>query len=109
MRDTNDSKKVVRDIVSIAPYTKITSHIPGRVCLKYSLMGLISAREIDFDELVRRIPGLLNAQVKVFSRTLVIDYDPKLLPGDLWEDLNRIKAKPELAISVADRLQRLLE
>jgi len=66
------------------------------------------ARDIDFDNLVSRIPGLLNAQVKLLSRSIIIDYDPKLLPGDLWDELNRIKTKPELALGVAERLQGLL-
>lgn len=108
MRDSYHSKKAIRDIIRLAPYTKIDSHTSGRVSLKYSLRGLIPARDIDFDELVSQIPGLLNAKVKVFSRTIVIDYDPNLLPRDLWEDLDRVKTKPELALKVSDRLQKLL-
>jgi hypothetical protein len=108
MQITNDLKKAVRDIIRLAPYTVITRHTTGKVLLKYSMWGLTAARDIDFDALVHHIPGLLDARVKLLSRSIVIDYDPKLIPGDIWEDLDRIKKKPELAAGVAERLQGLL-
>jgi hypothetical protein len=43
MRDTDDSEKVVRDIIRLAVYTEITRHTRGRIHLKYSLLGLMPA------------------------------------------------------------------
>ena len=108
MQDSYYLNRVIRDIIGLAPYIEITRHIPGMVRLKFSLWGLTAARDIDFDALVRHIPGLLDTRVKLLSRSIVIDYDPVLIPGDLWEDLDRIKKKPELAVRVAERLQGLL-
>jgi hypothetical protein len=109
MGKTDDSEKAIRDIIRLAEYTEITHHTPGRVRLKYSLWGLKAASNIDFEDLVRRIPGLLDADVRLLSRTIIINYAPELLPGDLWEDLQRIKKKPELANVVAARIKDLME
>jgi hypothetical protein len=105
MPETDNLANLVRDIIRLALYTEITSHTPGRVRLKYSLRK--SPLDLDPQDLVRRIPGLLSTRVKVFSSSIVIEYDPRLLPPDLWEDLNRIKKNPDLAADVAERLMGL--
>jgi hypothetical protein len=43
----------------------------------------------------------------LFSRRFVIDYDPGILPDDLWRDIARLKEEPELAPHIRKRLQAL--
>jgi hypothetical protein len=108
MRRSTQQEKAVRDIIRLAPLTEIIRHTHGKVHLKYSMRALMRARDIDFDNLARSLPGLIHTQIKAFSKTIIISYDPEYLAADLWDDLNRIKTKPELALRVAERLEGLL-
>jgi hypothetical protein len=110
MTDSNNSvkQKAIQQILRLAPHTEIAHHIPGRIRLKILVSGVNMARDLDFDAIARQIPGLLNAKAKVLSRSVVIDYDPRRLPPDLWEELGRVRARPELMSMLAERLQSLI-
>lgn len=100
---------LIADILRFAPHTEIAHHIPGRIRLKLLESGIEIVQDVDFDAIVSCIPGLVNIQIKGLSKSVVINYDPQKLSGDLWEELNRIKKNPTLASKMALRLQALFE
>ena len=102
------SEEVIQNLITLAPHTEIAEHHQGKIRLKLLMSGLKVVKNIDFDALARCIPGLLSMNVKMLSRSVVIDYDPKRLPSDLWEDLVQIRHKPDTTPNVRGRLQDLL-
>jgi hypothetical protein len=81
---------MVDNILNLAQHAEIAHHIPGRIRLKVRLSGVELFLRIDGQSLLRNIPGVLNATINPLARSAVIEYDPKLLPSDLWEDFVKV-------------------
>lgn len=105
--DMND-EQIIAGLMSIVPHAVIAHHIPGRIRLKISLEGVkaLNGRMNADDPL--RVPGIVNTRVNRFARSIVIDYDPKKIPYELWERLGHIKERSEAAADVVKQLRSVL-
>jgi hypothetical protein len=99
--------QAVDRLIEVAGYTEIAEHAPGRLRLRIKPKGVLLALNLNVAELAKlrlSIRGILGARADLGARTLVIDYDPKLLPKELWELLVRAKASPKLEALVRQQL-----
>ena len=101
------AEEIIGTVIGLAPHAEICSHIPGRIRLRISLSGLGQIDRSGIARTINAIPGVMNQRVNLHARSIVIEYDRKIIPYDLWELLGQIRNKPELA-TVATDLMRFL-
>jgi hypothetical protein len=104
--------QIVYFLLELAPHVSMASHIPGRVRLKVSRKGIDVARSKSpsrLKENLHSIRGVKSFRFKLLSRSLVVDYDPEVLEGDLWEDLAKLEGDPVSAVKVSERVRALIE
>ncbi len=99
----------IYDLFCLARHVSIVHHIPGRIRLRVSPSGVKAACEIDLNRLMSGIPGVLKTRINALVGSVVIDYDFKRLPPDLWESLVKCHRDRELAAEVESRLTKLWE
>lgn len=100
-------EEIISNIIRLAPHAEICHHIPGRIRLRISLAALGSLDPAMISHTIRSVPGVINQRINLHARSVVIDYDRKFIPYDLWELLGQIRVKPELA-PLARELMRVL-
>jgi hypothetical protein len=105
--DRTRDEGICDTVISLAPYIEICHHIPGRIRLKISPLALTLIDKADIARTIHAIPGVMHQRMSPHARSIVIEYDRKRIPFDLWELLGQIKEKPELA-AVAASLMRFL-
>ena len=98
---------IIDVVISLAPHADICHHIPGRIRLKISPSALTLIDKADITRTIHAIPGVIHQRMSPHARSIVIEYDRKRIPFDLWELLGQIREKPELAV-VAASLMRFL-
>ena len=101
------TEDLIDTVISLAPHAEICHHIPGRIRLKISLSGLGLIERSGMVRTIHSIPGVMGQRISYHSRSIIIEYDRKRIPYELWELLGQIKNKPELA-RVATDLMRIL-
>jgi hypothetical protein len=101
------AEDIISTVIGLAPHAEISSHIPGRIRLKISLSGLGLIDRSIIAKTIHSIPGVMNQRINLHARSIVIEYDRKLIPYELWELLGQIRTKPELA-AVATKLMQFL-
>ncbi len=105
--DDIEDERMIDGLLRIAPYATIVHHIPGRIRLKISLEGAraVNGRGIAMDGI--RIPGIKSTRVNSIGRSVIIDYDEKLIPHDLWVGLGEVGKRPDLAPKIVSRFRAL--
>ncbi len=58
---------------------------------------------------IARIPGIKDYRVNKKAVTVVINYDPDILPYDLWEDVGKLRENPVHQEEVKTRLLEILQ
>ena len=102
-----DVDKIMEALSVLVPHSNVTGHHSGKIELKFRLSAINALAGRNWEDLIESIPGILSSRLQLFSRRIVIDYDPGILPDDLWQDIARLKEDPELAPHIRQRLQAL--
>jgi len=84
----------VDSLINLAGHAEILKHVPGQIHLKIKITGISLALNLDLLGLKASIRGILSADVS--GRTVVINYDEKILPKELWELLIKSHANPKI-------------
>ncbi|MBW2707992.1 MAG: cation transporter [Deltaproteobacteria bacterium] len=105
--DDIDDEEMIDALLRIAPYASIAHHIPGRIRLKISLEGAKAINGGGTAVESIRIPGIRNTRINAFARSVVIEYDEKKIPYDLWVSLGEVGKRPDLALQIVNRLRAL--
>jgi hypothetical protein len=100
--------ELVEAVIRISHYTEIAHHIPGRIRLKITLAGLPHLQDLNAEALLQRIPGIRQVEIKALSHSVVIHYESKLFPRDLWEGLSKLRHHPERRDEMNSRLRQIL-
>jgi hypothetical protein len=90
------SARTVDQLIDLAGHAEITRHTPGEIHLKIKPRGIVLALNLDLLNLQASIRGILGSRADAASRTVVIHYDEKLLPKELWELLIKSHASPKV-------------
>lgn len=83
-------------------FVSIAHHVPGRIRLKLDLVALAHLPKVDptpFVSLVGRIRGVKTTRVNASALTVVVEYDPHIIPAALW---------PRLLVADAGEVERAL-
>ncbi|PID77139.1 MAG: hypothetical protein CSB24_02890 [Deltaproteobacteria bacterium] len=105
------NEEVVDKFLDNIRYLKIAHHVKGRVRVKASLSGARKlAREdtSDFGEVIDRIPGIDKYRMNKMALSLVVDYDPSVLPFELWEEVGGLAENPANREEVKNKLLNIL-
>lgn len=110
MKAIDDMKDelIIAGLMSIVPHAVIAHHIPGRIRLKISLEGLEAVNGTLTADNPIQIPGILSTRVNRFARSIIIDYDDKRIPYDLWERVGHISGRTEETADVVKQLRAVL-
>lgn len=111
MKSFND-EELLDEFLAHVKYFKIAHHVMGRIRVKALLSKvkkLSGIDKMDFEGIITRIPGIKDYRVNMKAFTVVIEYDPKILPYDLWQDVGELHKHPLRAESLKERLLGILE
>jgi hypothetical protein len=100
-----DAVNTVDRLINLAGHTEIVKHIPGQIHLRIKPTGILLALDFDLLGLQASIKGILSTDVS--GRTMVINYDEKTLPKELWELLIKSHANPKIRQLVRSQLLSL--
>ncbi len=82
----NSMEKYVDTFLKLRGWASIGHHIPGRVRLKYKLgivAHLAKFNKGNIEQLIQEQPAFRNYKLNTATGSLVIEYDPKLVPPNL--------------------------
>lgn len=108
MKGNSTEDRLVRFLFDLAPHTAITRHVPGRIKITFQASGVRLLRSAGIQGLSRPLPGIRKARVGFLSKAVDIEYDPDLIPFDLWEALARLEGDDGDRDGLAKRLKGLL-
>jgi hypothetical protein len=107
-----NNEQIVNVVLRAARIVDLADHVPGRVTLKISLWDLPKLAflfdGVNLQGTGKRIPGLKGFSVNVLQATATVDYDPSILPPELWEQFGKIRKDPQYEPVFADRLKSVL-
>ena len=111
----NKSRDLLKTILELARLCQLKDHQPGRVKLTVSAFHLLRLYRVlggvnEVSSELERIPGHISHETSVgwTGGSVLIRYDATIFPADLWEDLSRVKDRPDLEAVVSNRLTDLL-
>jgi len=83
-------------------FVSIVHHVPGRIRLKLELAALAQLPNVDpapFVALVQRIRGVRTTRLNPAALSVVVEYDPHIIPAALW---------PRLLVADVAEVERVL-
>ncbi len=93
-------------------YLNIAHHVVGRIRVKANWNGARKLANEDPDtleEIIGRVPGVVDYRVNKKALSVIINYDPEIIPFQLWEDVGSLGENPLNRQSVKSRLLDILE
>jgi hypothetical protein len=108
MAHQTTGKEVLIDrLIDLAAQMGIVHHIPGRIRLKVNLSGLLLAKDLDAEDLMKSFNGILDARANAAARSIVIGYDQSVIDPEFWDRLVNLEKDPALRCSVKQQLEKL--
>ena len=109
---TYSNEKIVDTFINHVRYLKIAHHVPGRIRVKAGWRSLSHLKEITDKEIknvIDRIPGLTGYRANKKALSVIIAYDPAILPFTLWEEVASLGQYPIKQEEVRKKLLALLD
>ena len=107
--NTSSADDTIRLLFDLAPHVQIAEHAPGKITMKFSFSGLGVLQNADLINLDQTIPGIRKARTSLWRRSVVIEYDEKLVPFSIWEDLTRSDHNPKQRKILRNRFRKIFE
>jgi hypothetical protein len=101
--------KIIDFLCKLAPHTKVVRHEPGYLKVQVALSALGLFQDINLDDLKEQIPGILNSEIKLLSRSVLIEYDRTILPGRLLDELFDLNNEKGNEKQIRGKLRDFLE
>lgn len=104
-------EEIVDTFLDHVRYLRIKHHVPGRIRVKANWNGarkLANGERFDYEKIVALIPGIRDSRVNPKALSVVINYDPAVLPYELWEDIGRLGENPHKRDMVRQELLDIL-
>lgn len=101
-------------LFGLAPHVSIVQHAPGTIQLRIAFSALgrlisgLGSLTSSHGGVLNAIPGVKGYTVSAWSLTATVDYDPLLLPPDLWDQLFANNGQGDSVTAVQERLTNLL-
>jgi len=107
-----NKEKIVDTFLYHIRHLKIKHHVPGRIRVKATWNGarkLANGENVDIEKIIAWIPGIHDYRVNPKALAVIITYDPKILPFNLWEEIGRLGEYPQGRNKVREELLALLK
>ena len=104
MQNVEDIIQLLFDLI---PHTAISSHVPGKITVKFDLSVIKKAKGLTPKDL--KMPGIRKTKIRYLSRRITIEYDPNTLPFDFWESLIRLKEESDRKPEIHSRLKEVFK
>lgn len=104
-------EELIDHFLDLVRYFKIAHHVHGRIRVKAILNTAHRLADLDTDklnEILARIPGITNYRVNASALSVIIEYNPEMLPYDLWEEIGALRRNPLNLDAVRARLLETL-
>jgi len=95
-------------LFDLVPFVRMLDHRPGDLRLRFRLSAIARIDRAALAALARTLPGILDTQASLLSRTLRIQYDPERIEADVWEDLLALGDRPEQKDALLKRLEAVV-
>jgi hypothetical protein len=105
MNNQHEMEDLLQLLFDLIPHVTITDHVSGKITIRLDLSLVKNILGSQNQSIKIDIPGITETSFNLFSRSIVIKYDPNLLPFDLWELLREVKEEPNQKPVVQNRLR----
>ncbi|SDD71505.1 HMA2 domain-containing protein [Desulfuromonas thiophila] len=95
-------RQAITELFRVADYARIAHHIRGRIRIKFPLAAKKGLADIALESLAGQLPGVQHYRINGKNGSLVIDYDPAVIPCQMWERI--INSAPEGRPALAEEL-----
>lgn len=78
-------------------YLHIVHHVPGRIRVKANWNGarkLAGVKSSELEAVIAAIPGIVEYRINKKALSVIINYDPEIIPFSLWEAAGRLNHDP---------------
>ena len=92
-------------------YLNVVHHVKGRIRVKASLSGAKKLAEVDPDvmeEVISSLPGITSYRVNKKALSVIIEYNSKVLPYNLWEQVGELNRNPGNLSTTREQLLAIL-
>ena len=97
-----------QDIVTIASYFTVISHVKGRLRARVNPKITDEVNNIslnDIEQLPNKIDGLKKIKINKVVASVTIEYDNNIFPKEIWDDLLNGENIDEV-VSIITKLQK---
>jgi hypothetical protein len=109
---SDEAKQAIEILLKLAHLVDMSDRVKGRIEAKVSFSALGKVMSIlqgkDVDKGLKLIPGLKGYELSAWSRSATIQYDPNVIPEDLWDQFCAIRKDPSVEGAVRERLYALI-
>ncbi len=106
------NEEIVDRFLDHIRYLHIAHHVSGRIRVKASWQGarqLANVDRRDITSVIAKIPGISDYRVNKKALSVIIEYDPEILPYQLWQDVGSLGEYPMNRDRVRSQLLELLQ
>ena len=108
---TFSTEEIVDTFLDYVRYLKIKHHVPGRIRVKATWNGakkLAGGSDVDIEKIIAMIPGIHDYRVNLKALSVIINYEPEVLPFQLWEEIGRLGEFPVNRDNIREQLLGIL-
>jgi hypothetical protein len=106
-----DAEQAVELLKNAARIVERRNHTEGRITLGVRLIDLprliTLVDGLNVEKEAARIPGMKGFRLHPWSLSATIEYEPSILPYDLWEDFCRVRQDPSVEAPLLLRLREI--
>jgi hypothetical protein len=91
------NEEIIDNFLDHVRYLKVKHHVNGRIRVKASWSGarkLASVKEGELETIIAGIPGIGEYRVNRKALSVIIEYNPDVLPFSLWEEVGTLGEYP---------------
>jgi hypothetical protein len=106
-----DAEQAVELLKNAARLVERRKHTAGSITLGVRLIDLprlfTLVDGLNIEKEAARIPGMKGFRLHPWSLSATIEYEPSILPYDLWEDFCRVRQDPSVEAPLLLRLREI--
>jgi len=106
------NKEIVDTFLDHVRYLKVKHHVIGRIRVKASLDGakkLATMEKGELENIIASIPGILEYRINPKALSVIIEYDPNVLPFSLWEEIGILSEYPANRENIRTQLLDIMD
>lgn len=106
------NEEIVDSFLDHVRHLKVAHHVNGRIRVKASWNGakkLADVEEGEIEKVIANIPGIEEYRVNKKALSVIITYDPEVLPYGLWQEIGTLGVYPLNRNRVREQLLTVLK